>query len=237
MSHPVNRSTDGEPRTKGRNFKNMADPNATEERPAPLIGISPSFLTTMDDLKINAEEFSMGTYSDIQGTIVGFEEIPGGQEKESKDGRKFKTNDQLALVIRIDNADELGLDDDGAFTRSYLPLPRKIVKDGVERRADPGANNDYGRWITALEQCGISARQDFATEHLMTSFSDLYGLRIRRQNFETEVDREGRKRMVGLPSEVHGWDNEVRAAAGLPPLKLRSESASAPAAANGRSRS
>lgn len=191
----------------------MAD--AAYEKPAPVYGVDPSFADQIDSMEIDTDNVSEGAFSDIECTLIGMSQLPGGAFVEGQNGKEgFTQKDRISLSLRIDNAEEVGAED--PFTFQNIAQPKLIVKDGRQMRAAPTRGSAYDIWLRSFEAAGISAHERDAAVLRMTTMSDLIGVQFNRiiKRFG-----EGTNAFpVGICNGISGWDNEIRKAAGLPEI-------------------
>ncbi|MCK9469446.1 MAG: hypothetical protein M0Q49_08515 [Porticoccaceae bacterium] len=186
----------------------MADTD-TEERKK-ITGFDPEFVDAigeaLDALPADADELTEGGLAEADMTLVGFGFQKGGEEKvDERTGKPFTTTDALVLHLRIDNAEDLGLDDD--HTVQFIRLP-KANKKG--QRATPTRNSAYGAWLNAWEALGITAKAEMAHRfHLASGIRDLAGIKFHRTIVRYELDN-GQSFAVPIPTDVFGFDNEIR---------------------------
>jgi hypothetical protein len=200
----------------------MTQPNTDPvEHPEPVFGIDESVLEEqIDTIVTDVADLSEGALSDIDVTIVGFKSQKGGETKESKKtpGEFFTTVDQLEVHMRVDNAAELGLENE--YTTDYFGVPKIITgKDGKPRRAKPTKSSKYGIWLAALAAAGVSSNPEMATAFLMGPITSILGLRFHRMTERYEAFN-GQTFTVNVPTEVYGFDNEIRKNANVPAAYL-----------------
>lgn len=185
-------------------------------------GADADLQATMDTLVVDTSELTEGGLSDANVTIIGFDTKKGGEtQKRRGSDEEFTTKDQLVIHLRVDNAEELDLEN--PFTQQYIALP-KLGKgnDGRPRRGKATRNSSYGIWLAMLEALGVSANPDAASTYQFRGLPDLIGLKYHRlrQNFESF---DGSTFPIAVATEIFGIDNEVRQQAGLEPAYLRGQ--------------
>jgi len=190
------------------------DANVKEHR-EPVFGIDDSILEeAVETMVTDVNDLTEGGLADIDVTIIGFKSQHGGEVKENtkKPGETFVTSPQLEIHYRIDNAGELGLENE--FTTEYITIPKMIVgKDNKPRRAKPSKQSKYGIWLAALAACGVSSNPEMATAFLFGPITDLIGLKFHRMTNRYEGFND-QTFTVNVPVEVYGFDNELRAKLG-----------------------
>jgi hypothetical protein len=209
----------------------MSNAQAAREREDPVFGVEDSVLDSLNGLVTDAGDLSEGGFSDINVTIIGLSVQQGGEERsrrktvrnpetgiEEEIEEPYTTSDALKVHLRIDNAEELGVDD--PFTIQYLALPRPVIgADGKPRRAKATKNGAYGLWIIALDGLGVSSNPQAALTYQFTNVKDLVGLQYHRLRHRMK-NFAGNEFSADLPVEIFGFDNEIRKDAGLPPAYL-----------------
>jgi hypothetical protein len=189
----------------------MAETDATERKH--IVGFDPDFMDqigdALDALPADADELTEGGLAEADMTLVGFGFQQGGEEKmDDRTGKPFTTTDAIVIHLRIDNAEDLGLDDDS--TVQFIRLP-KANKKG--QRATPTRNSAYGAWLNAWEALGITSKQEMAHRfHLAKGIRDLAGIKFHRTITRYELDN-GQSFTVPIPTDVYGFDNDIRTAA------------------------
>lgn len=166
-------------------------------------------------LETDLDELSEGGLADILCTIIGWGYQQGGETKEGNDG-DFVTSDTLLMHLRIDNAVDLGLDD--PYTVQYIRLPKMTPKG----RAKHTRNSAYGIWLQSFDAVGVSSNEEMATRYRLTGIQDLTGLQYHRERkiFEMEGSTSGQSFRVDVPTEVFGFDKDIRKDAKMEPAKL-----------------
>lgn len=203
----------------------MADDNKTQEREEiqPVFGVHADAEFAVDNLIVDTSELTEGGLSDLLGTIIGFDRVQGGEQRERKNepGTYFTTRDQLRMHIRIDNADELDIEK--PYTVQFFSLPKESIgPDGRKRIARPTSQSNYGIWLAVLEGLGVSSAAEAATVYHFSGLRDLIGLKIHRviQEFPSY---SGNTNRVPVITEVFGFDNDFRKEQGLKPAHLIGE--------------
>ena len=186
----------------------MAD-TETQERKH-IVGFDAEFAdeinSALDQLPADSDELSEGGLAEADMTIMGFGFQQGGEEKvDERSGKTFETTDALVVHLRIDNAEDLGLDDDS--TVQFIRLPKKNKKG---QRGTPTKNSSYGAWLAAWEQLGVTSNAAMAHRfHLADGIRSLAGIKFHRSVTRYELDN-GTSFTVPIPTDVFGFDNEVR---------------------------
>ncbi len=206
-------------------------PEATEQEERKVVhGIDPEnadlINAAMDDLPVDSDELGEGGLQDADVTIIGFDWQQGGEELQGNDGKPYISSDTLLMHLRIDNADELGIEYDN--TVQYIGLPKMIQRrDGTEGRAKPTSNSKYGALLQAFEALGVvSANKaadpnyDGPVRFAWARWGDLTGLQYHRERVEYQGFRPGQSFNVDVPTDLLGMDNDERATAGLEPAEL-----------------
>ena len=200
-------------------------PDAQEqERREPIYGFDPDALAQIEeafgDLPTDFDDLSEGGFIDNDVTIVGWGWQAGGEEKIGDDGNKFTTLDTLLCQLRVDSPEGVM----GAHTMWYLRLLDKVRRtDGSEVRPPPSKNSNLGIITAAFENLGIASDPDKIEVPLRfhwTSWRDLTGLKFHRVREERQGFRAGQVLSADIPTEVFGFDNDVREQAGLEPAVL-----------------
>ena len=158
----------------------------------------------LDDLTIDSIEFDDSSFLNCDVTVRDVATRAGGQEMERKDGTgTFTTTDQIVLLCSV--TDEAF--PEGGVSYISLPLP-KVGPDG--RRRKPRAGSKYAIFLEMLSSLGVSATEGMDTCYRLSQMSDLIGLKFHRSqeqmtlgNFTTMVDK---------PTEILGFDHELREA-------------------------
>lgn len=188
-------------------------------RPEPVYGITEAAEAVLGTITTNTNDLGDGGLSDLEVTITGFDYKPGGEIQKRDDGTEFESRDQVEMHLRIDNADDLGLENPN--TIQYFGLPKLITRDGKQMRAKPTRGSAYGIWLAVLASLGVSSNREEAFEFLMQNgLRDLIGLRYHRMINEYE-GFGGRANRVAVPVALFGFDNQARASNGLPAAALR----------------
>lgn len=187
-----------------------------QEQWEPVLGFAGEDVEAeLENLPAATSDLSQGGFDDIDLTIVGFEIVPGGEERERDDGTTYKTRDTLVVHNRVDDPD---VADDVSYIRDFLSLPKK-GKSG--KRGRPSLGSKYGIWLSAWEELGVSSDPQLAKEFQMASPLELMGIRYHRvrmtaDGYNGPVNGNG-------ASAVYGFDNEYRKSVGLAAAYLKSE--------------
>lgn len=210
---------------------------AQRGRPA-VIGVSADWEDQLGSLVTDTSELSEGMLADVRVTLIGLEPIKGGETRESNridpnTGLKetYVTPDQVCMHLRVDGWEDIGLESD--TIQQYFNLPRANERNGKIVRAAPGVNSVYGIWLKALEGLGVSSNPDAAYKYQFVKLPDLIGLQFHRMKVEYDMGN-GRKAKYDVPTDVFGFDNEVRADAGLPPAYFKDAEVAATTSRRGR---
>lgn len=190
-----------------------------EER-KPVFGVNPDAADQinagLDSLEVDIDELSEGGLADILCTIIGWDFQKGGEEKDASDGGKFTTSDTILMHLRIDNAEDLGLDN--PYSVQYLRLPKETPKG----RAKHTRNSSYGIWLQAFDGLGISSSEEMAFRMRLGNIQDLTGLMYHRERkrFKMEGRTDDQSFTVDVPTELFGFDNDIRKGAKMKSAEL-----------------
>ncbi len=172
-----------------------------------IIGIAEDADPTFDE----SVELGEGGF-DADVTIIGYKSDPGGEQRQTADGKSFTTSPQVSCGCRIDN-------DYAGGTSDYKPIWLRLS-------AGPGGkmlikeSTKAGYFVTSLRALGVSQDRDEATEFYHTKWSQLVGLRIRLKTEEfANPNRTSETWRVDVPVDFLGFDNEVRETNGLDPVE------------------
>jgi hypothetical protein len=189
--------------------------SAREERPQ-IEGIDEESLAILGEINADPNEFVDGFLLDAELTLTGMTFQKGGEKRTNpRDGSEFTTRDQLVVQYRVDNVE--GYDS----TTEYYGLPPTYQKkDGTTARREVQASSLYGMWLGQLAALGVSSNPQLASTYQMKNVGDLIGLRVHRQQSEAE-GYNGQVMKVMMPTEILGFDNEVRAKHNLPPAEVK----------------
>lgn len=189
----------------------------------PNIGINDDLAGTLDALPLVFGELPSSALDDLDLTIIGLSvRLATHEVSTTRDGREIVDDkDQLVMDHRINNWEEAGLSDQFLGQRFNL-RPAIHKADGTATRGRPVQNSGWGGWLAALEQFGISGDPKMAAHYQLTAQTDLIGLHYQRKGEQRKI--EGRDGAADntftayTPAQIYGWDNEVRAEQGLPPI-------------------
>jgi hypothetical protein len=193
--------------------------NASETAvPEPVVGIDDSVPEgLLGALPTDTDDLVELSLDDCDVAIMGWSFQAGGEEvTDENTGRSWTSGDQLLLHLRVDGID--GID----TTRQYLGLPKTFVgDDGQERRRDVSVNSKLGILLSSFAGFGISGNASMAYAYQFGNYSDLIGLRYHRKFQSFEGARRGSTTDVHIPTEIYGFDNDLRKEAGLKPAELK----------------
>lgn len=196
-------------------------PNAASEY-TPIVGVMEADIDDLDSLLVDISAMPESLTADVRATLMGLRVAHGGETKFRDDGTSWVTPDNLQIDWRIDNWEELMLENETDI--QYLSIPKMIQRDGRGLRAKPTLNQDYARWLMAWSNIGVADNPISGTEFVFSTIKDLIGIQVRRQ--EVPIPGTGgdgrRQRSIKIPTELYGFDNELRKAAKLPPAKIKS---------------
>ena len=185
----------------------------------PIYGVSDEAADLLGEITSDVEDLAEGGALDTcDVTIIGFGYDPGGEEKDDprEAGRKFTTQPQLEMHLRVDDID--GLD----ATRQFFPTPATYAgPDGKPRFRPVNENSKLGIFLAAMAGFGIADNDAQADNYHFHGWRDMIGIRYRRHLTPYEGFRKGQTTNVHVPICIYGVDNDVRARAGLPAIEVR----------------
>ncbi len=189
------------------------DPSAAASDHIIQYGIedNPELDALLDRLPTNPEDLPEGGLSKFDGTILGMRFDPGGEERTGDDGKPWTTSPQVILSVRVDNKEDIGYPFDA--TDIYLPMPSKSPTSS--KAADPTKSSKYGIFMDALDYCGVSGNVGNAHAFLLPNFKNIVGFmgHFERKTFQLY---KGRTTDMVVPTEVYGFDNDLRGGLKVP---------------------
>ena len=166
----------------------------------------------LDDLVLDSQDFDDSGFDNCDLVIRDVYTVQGGQQRQGNDGKPYVTSDQAVLLCDIiDEAIP-----DGGTTSIYLSLPKK-GPDG--KRKKTRANSKLGLFIEMLSGLGVSSTEGMDFCYRFQQMSDLIGLKLHRTVETREVGNLSMR--LDVPTEILGFDHEVRAAASTEKRPLR----------------
>ena len=191
-----------------------------------IIGLGEGIEELLNELPADTADLGVsGFLADNDITIVGLQIENGGETKTNQRGEEYVTRDQLVIHVRIDDVD---MENPFSTMRYTLPEKRTDAQGRVTRPA-PKADSVYGIFLATFEGLGVSRNESVASAFVLANgLKDLIGMRVHVQakSFDLGRRRDGTGNNtvnVRVPTIVYGFDNEIRAQAGMPAAYLIGE--------------
>lgn len=181
-----------------------------------LPGIDENAMAYLEQMVTDTSELVEASFDDADVTIVGWAFEPGGEERPANDGsgRTFTTQDRIVMKLRLDSLD-------GQMTRQWISLPKEYVDDqGQTRRRPTNTNSAIGLLLASFAGHGIAGNEEAAYAFKFGQWVDLTGLQYHRQLQEFDMGRN-QKIKVHVPTQIYGFDNELRRALKLGDAELK----------------
>ena len=166
----------------------------------------------LDDLTIDPQDFGDTSFDNCDVVVRDIYTQAGGPgQGTAQDGTKFDTQDQIVILCDVIDAEF----PEGGSLRIYLPLP-KLGPDG--KRRTPQKNSKYGLFFELLTSLGVSSQPEMAFVMHISSVYDLIGLKFHRLRESTDMGSFTMR--AEKPTEILGFDHELRASASTPQRTL-----------------